>query len=91
MENVLKKANEVGDPFDFNFGGKVFKTRKDLDNFAMEINFEQLPYDNRMVLFYYRNVFDYYGRVYPNDEKYKTEDYAKEYWNELLKKEKFGN
>ena len=91
VENVLKKANEVGDPFDFNFGGKVFKTRKDLDNFAMEINFEQLPYDNRMVLFYYRNVFDYYGRVYPNDEKYKTEDYAKEYWNELLKKEKFGN
>ena len=87
---VLKKAAEVGDPFDFSFKDKVFHTRKDLDNFALEVDFEKLPYDQKMVLFYYRNVFDYYGRVFPNDEQYKTDDKSKEYWNELLKKEKFG-
>lgn len=88
---VFKKANEIGDPFDFSFAGKVFSTRKDLDNFALETDFEKLPYDHKMVLFYYRNVFDYYARVYPVDDKYKTEDKAKKYWNELLKKEKFGS
>ena len=49
---ILNKANEVGDPFDFSFGGKVFSTRKDLDNFALETDFEKLPYDHKMVLFY---------------------------------------
>lgn len=87
---ILKISADKGDTFDFEYDGKILKTRRDLDEYALQVDFEQLPYDHRMVLFYFRNVFEYYGRNKPNDEKYKSEDYAREYWNELLKNEKFG-
>ena len=55
----------------------------------MKVDFENLPYDQRMVLFDFKNVFEYYRRNNPNDEKYIAEDHAQEFWNELLKNEKF--
>ena len=90
VQKVFKTAVEKGDPFDFQYDGRIIKTRKDLDEIALQVDFDKLQYDSKMVLFYYRNVFEYYRRNKPNDEKYKTEDFAQEYWNELLKKEKFG-
>ena len=89
VKKIFKIAKDKGNPFEFQYGDQVFKTRKDLDEFAMKIDFEHLPYDQRMVLFDFKNVFEYYRRNNPNDEKYITEDYAQEYWNELLKNEKF--
>ena len=89
VKKIFKIAKEKGNPFDFQFWDQTFKTRKDLDEFAMKVDFENLPYDQRMVLFDFKNVFEYYRRNNPNDEKYITEDYAQEYWIELLKKEKF--
>ena len=90
VQKVFKTAVEKGDPFDFQYDGRIIKTRKDLDEIALQVDFDKLQYDSKMVLFYYRNVFEYYRRNKTNDEKYKTEDFAQEYWNELLKKEKFG-
>ena len=90
VKKIFKIAKDKGNPFEFQYGDQIFKTRKDLDEFAMKIDFEHLPYDQRMVLFDFKNVFEYYRRNNPNDEKYITEDYAQEYWNELLKNEKFS-
>lgn len=90
VEKIFKIAADKGDKFDFQYNGNTLKSRKDLDEYALQVDFEQLPYDHRMVLFYFRNVFEYYRRNNPNNEKYKTVDFAQEYWNELLKKEKFG-
>ena len=87
---VLKIAAEKGNPFDFEYRGKVLKTRKDLDNFALQEDFEKLPYDQRMLLFDIKNVFEFYRINIPNKDKYDSDDFAQEYWNELLKKEKFG-
>ena len=88
VKKVLKIAADKGNPYDFKFGDKIFKTRKDLDEYSLQVDFEKLPYDQKMTLFFYRNVFEYYRANYP-DEKYKTEDFAQEYWKELLKKVKF--
>ena len=87
---VLKMAMDKLNKFDFSFKGKDFKKREDLDKYIKINDFRQFSREERRVLFSYRNVFEYYRRNKPNDEKYKTEDFAQEYWNELLKKEKFG-
>ena len=90
VEKVLKIAADKGNPFDFQFKDKMFKSRKELDEFALQIDFENLPYDQKMVLFDFRNVFEYYRKNGKNKEKYIPIDCAQEYWNELLKNEKFG-
>lgn len=95
----VNKGGEVGKVFktvenkchiiDFIFKGRRFTTRRSLDEFILQIDFEKLPSDKRKLLFYFRNTFEYYLRNKPNEEKYKTSDLAKEYWNELSNMEKF--
>ena len=89
VKKIIKIAQEKMIPFDFQFGETIFKKRKDLDEFVMKLDFKNLPYDQRMVLFDFKNVFEYYRRNNPNDEKYTAEEHAQEFWNELLKNEKF--
>lgn len=90
VKKIIKISQDKGNPFDFQFDNKTFKSRKDLDEYVLHSDFEKLPYDQRMVLFYFRNTYEYYRKNNPNDAKYQTVDFAQEYWNELLKKEKFG-
>ena len=87
--NVLSMAMDKLNKFDFSFRGKDFKTRADLDNYIRINDFRQFSKEERRVLFNYRNVFDYWGRAYPNEEKYKTTDMAKDFWDDLADKEKF--
>ena len=86
---VLKKVEDKGDIIDFTYDGKTFKNRKELDEYILQIDFSKLPYDHRMVLFCYKNVFEYYFRNNPDSEKYMPLDIAKNYWNELSVDEKF--
>ena len=87
---VLKKVKEVLNPFDFDFKGYVFKCREDLDNYVLINDFSKFTKDERRVLFCFRNVFDFYAKCKPDEQKYKTTDYAQTYWNELAEIEKFG-
>ena len=88
--NVLSMAMDKLNRFDFSFKGKDFKTRADLDNYIRINDFRLFSKEERRVLFCYRNVFDYWGRTFPNDEKYKSTDLAKDFWDDLADKEKFG-
>ena len=87
---VLSIAEDKGDIIDFIYNGTKFKKRRELDEYVLQIDFNKLPIDHRRVLFCFRNVFEYYSRNRPNDDKYKTSDFAKEYWNELSNQEKFN-
>ena len=69
-------------PFDFQFGETIFKKRKDLDEFVMKLDFKNLPYDQRMVLFDFKNVFEYYRRNNPKDEKYTAEEHTQNSFDE---------
>ena len=87
---VLKIVEDRGDIIEFEFQGQKFNTRNDLDNYVSnEANFQQLPKNDRRVLFCYRNVFDYRSRDRPTNKKYQSKDEVKRYWRELLSKEKF--
>ena len=88
--HFFQKVKEKCDVFDFVYKDKKFCNRKELDEYVLQIDFKELPYDHRMVLFCFRNVFEYYLRNKPNDSKYQTSDLAKEYWNELSNDEKFS-
>ena len=88
--NVLNMAMDKLNKFDFCFKGKDFKTRADLDNYIRINDFRLFSKEERRVLFCYRNVFDYWGRAYPNEEKYKTTDLTQDFWDNLADKEKFG-
>ena len=88
---VLKIVEDKGDNIDFIFKDKTFKTRRDLDEYVLDCNFEQLPKDQRKVLFCYRNVFEYYQRNNKHSDKYKTSEEAKTFWNILSRREKFDN
>ena len=87
--NVLEKTMKVLNRFTLEYNGEEFRTRKDLDNFALIHDFSKLSKEDRRLLFCYRNVFDYYERNNPDDKNYQSSDYAKAYWNELAEKEKF--
>jgi hypothetical protein len=86
---VLKKTKEKLNPFDFTFRGKEIKNRKDLDEYVLINDFSQFSKEERRVLFCYRNVYDFYARFKPNDDKYKSSQEALTFWNELAEKEKF--
>ena len=86
---VLKMAMDKLNKFDFSFKGKDFKKREDLDKYIKINDFRQFSREERRVLFSYRNVFDYWRRVYPNDEKYKSSEFAREFWDDLAEREKF--
>ena len=87
---VLNIVADKGNIIDFIYKNNTFNSRNDLDQFVFKCNFEQLPKDDRRVLFCYRNVFEYYQRNKPNEEKYKTSDEAKLFWKNLSLKEKFN-
>ena len=97
----LKKTGEVGkmyklteekaEVFDFTYNNHTFKTRKDLDDFVLKCNFQNLPEDHRKLLYCFRNVFEYYGRYKTNDDKYKTTEEANNFWKTLIYWEKFEN
>ena len=86
---VLNMAMDKLNRFDFSFKGKDFKTRADLDNYISINDFRLFSKDERRVLLCYRNVFDYWARVHPDDDKYKSTDMALNLWNELAEREKF--
>jgi hypothetical protein len=86
---VLKKTKEKLNPFDFTFRGKEIKNRKDLDEYVLISDFSQFSKEERRVLFCYRNVYDFYARFKPNEDKYKSSQEALTFWNELAEKEKF--
>ena len=86
---VLNIVEDRGDIVDFIYKDKTFNTRKDLDEYVLDCDFQQLPKDERKVLFCYRNVFEYYQRNNENSDKYKTSEEARTYWNSLSKREKF--
>ena len=87
---VLKKVKDVLNPFEFEFKGNVFKCREDLDNYVLINDFSKFTKDERRVLFCFRNVFEFYANSKPDEQKYKSSDYAQAYWNELAEIEKFG-
>ena len=87
---VLKIAKDKLNKFDFSFKGKEFKKREDLDKYISINNFSQFSKNERRILFCYRNVFDYWARVFPNDDKYKSQEIALELWQDLAEREKFG-
>ena len=85
----LKIVEDKCNVFDLKYKKNVFKKRQDLDIYVLQADFKKLPYDHRKLLFCFRNVFDFYLRNKPDDEKYQTSDLAKEYWSELCNWEKF--
>ena len=89
--SVLKKTMEKLNKFTFDYDGVVFHNRKILDEYVLTHDFRKFSDDERKLLFCFRNVFDYYAKCNPDDEKYKSTDYAKLYWSELAEYEKFGN
>ena len=86
---VMKIVEEVCDPIDFIYNGIKFNTRRELDEYVLQIDFKLLPEDHRKNLFHFRDVFEYHLRNKPYDKKYQTSDLAKEYWSELSNSEKF--
>ena len=87
---VLKMTMDKLNRFDFSFKGKEFKKREDLDKYLSINDFSQFSKDERRILFCYRNVFDYRARVFPNDDKYKSQEIALKLWDDLAEREKFG-
>ena len=87
---VLKKAKDLLNPFDFEFRGMVFKTRKDLDDYVLINDFFRLFKEERRLLLCIRNVFDFYAKYRPDEPKYKSSEIALAYWNDLAEIEKFG-
>ena len=87
---MLEMAKDKLNKFTFSFKGNKFYTRKYLDIFVLIHDFEKFSKEERRLLFCFRNVFDYYARFEPNEEKYKTCEIAEAYWNDLAEKEKFS-
>ena len=87
---VLKMTMDKLNRFDFSFKGKEFKKREDLDKYLSINDFSQFSKDERRILFCYRNVFDYRARIFPNDDKYKSQEIALKLWDDLAEREKFG-
>jgi hypothetical protein len=87
---ILAKTMEELNKFNFTYDGVEFKNRKMLDEYILTHDFSRKPKDERRALLCFRNVFDFYARCHPDDDNYKSTDYAKAYWNELAEIEKFG-
>lgn len=85
--NKLKNEGKV----DFYFNGREFRSRKELDDYVKTINFSGLCKNDKKLLMSYKNTFDVYLMNDKNNEKYKTTDEAIKYWNELIRKENFGD
>ena len=85
--NMLEREGKVN----FIFRGKNFSTRKELDDYVKSINFSSLCQNDKKLLLSYKNTFDKYLITDKNNEKYKTTDEARKFWNELIRKENFND
>lgn len=90
FRNIIDKLDKEG-RVDFIFQGREFKTRKELDDYVKSINFNSLCRNDKKLLICYKNTFDVYLLNDKNNERYKTTDEARKYWNELIRKENFNN
>ena len=90
FRNIIDKLDKEG-RVDFIFQGREFKTRKELDDYVKSINFNSLCSNDKKLLICYKNTFDVYLLNDINNERYKTTDEARNYWNELIRKENFNN
>ena len=85
--NMLEREGKVN----FIFRGRNFSTRKELDDYVKSINFSSLCQNDKKLLLSYKNTFDKYLITDKNNEKYKTTDEARKFWNELIRKENFND
>ena len=90
FRNIIDSLEREGQ-VDFRFKGKYFSTRKQLDDYVKTINFSSLCRNDKKLLLCYKNTFDKYLMNNKNDERYKTTDEAKKYWNDLIRKENFND
>lgn len=87
---IIDRLKDEG-KVDFYFNGHIFKTRKQLDDYVRTLNFSDLCENDKKLLICYKNTFDIYLMNDKKNENYKTTDEAKKYWNELIRKENFGD
>ena len=90
FRNIIDRLDKEG-KVDFIFKGREFKTRKELDDYVKSINFDSLYRNDKKLLICYKNTFDVYLLNDQNNERYKTTDEARKYWNELIRKENFND
>jgi len=76
---------------EFSFKGKIFNTRKELDNYVKSINFSSLSKNDKKLLMCYKNTFDIYLRSQKDEkdkEKFKSTKEDEYFWRDLIMKEK---
>ena len=76
---------------EFSFKGKIFNTRKELDNYVKSIDFSSLSKNDKKLLMCYKNTFDIYLRSQKDEkdkEKFKSTKEDEEFWRDLIMKEK---
>ena len=85
--NIIKKLEYEG-KVDFIFKGKIFKKRKELDEYVKSINFRALPQNDKRLLICYKNTFDIYLRNDQKNENYQSSEESEKYWREIISREK---
>ena len=84
---IIRELENTG-KVNFIFEGHTFNTRKELDDFVININFHNLRKNDKKLLICYKNTFDLYLRASDSkDEKFKTTKEAQDYWNKLISEE----
>jgi hypothetical protein len=92
LKKVIDKLMSKGEIIDFFYKDKIFKTRKDLDDFLEEIKFDSLCQDDKILLLSYRNTYNLFLKTAKKNadeegmKKYETTDEAEKKWNEYIKK-----
>ena len=90
IKNIIDRLEREG-KIDFYFRGREFRTRKELDDYVKSIDFHSLCGNDKKLLLCYKNTFDVYLMNDKYNEKYQTTEEAKNYWNELIRKENFDD
>ena len=85
FRKIIESLEEKG-KVDFYFKGNYFNSRKQLDDYIKSIDFHGLSKNDKKLLICYKNTFDVYHMNDKNNEKYKTTEEARNYWNELIRK-----
>ena len=84
---IIKKLEKEG-KVDFIFKEKIFKKRKELDEYVKSIHFSTLPPNEKKLLICYKNTFDIYLRNDPKNENYQSTEESEKYWSEIISQEK---
>ena len=66
--NIIRKLENEGKVY-FIFKERIFKKRKELDEYVRSISFKTLPPNNKRLLICYKNTFDIYLRNDPKKGK----------------------